>query len=135
LQAGDEEVFFRGYLLPRVTAWVKRPWVAAVLTTLVFAGLHVHVSWPAKAAIVCLGLAFCAATIRTGTLAPAIGMHVMNNSLLALWFPNETNAQVRWTDFWIAAGELLCWMGWLWWVTRGEKKGSTSSTPIAERLP
>jgi uncharacterized protein len=40
LQTSFEELFIRGYLMQGIGLVMKRPWVAAILTSLLFAGMH-----------------------------------------------------------------------------------------------
>jgi membrane protease YdiL (CAAX protease family) len=75
-----EEVFFRGLVYR--AARHRLPWGwAAVLTGLLFAGVHLQVANFLPIAV--LGWAFAAAVERTGSLVPAVAMHGVNN-LVAL---------------------------------------------------
>lgn len=112
-----EEIVFRGYLLTRVAAWVRRPWLAVCISTLVFALVH-HGNAAAYAAIALFGIAFGAACIRAGTLAPMIGLHTAHDTLESLWHPKATNAGATWLDVAFVGVALSIWFGWLLWVTR-----------------
>jgi membrane protease YdiL (CAAX protease family) len=114
---GTEEVVFRGYLQTRVAAWVKRPWVAACISTLIFTCIH-RGNTAAYTAIALFGVAFGAACIRTGTLAPMIGLHTAHDTLESLWRPAEANAGATWMDVVFVAVALSIWFGWLVWATR-----------------
>jgi membrane protease YdiL (CAAX protease family) len=118
LQSTNEEVVFRGYLLTRVAAWVKRPWLAVCVMAIVFTAMHANSSLAAKTAIAAIAIAFGAACVRAGTLAPMIGAHAAQNALQALWFPKDTNAGATWADPLVVVVELSIWLGWLYWATR-----------------
>ncbi len=75
-----EEVFFRGLLYRaarRRLSWGR----AALLTSLVFAAVHLQVANFLPIAV--LGWAFAVAVERTGSVLPAVAMHGVNN-LVAL---------------------------------------------------
>jgi membrane protease YdiL (CAAX protease family) len=112
-----EEIMFRGYLLTRVAAWVKRPWLAVCISALVFALVH-RGNAAAYTAIALFGIASGAACIRAGTLAPMIGLHTAHDTLESLWHPKETNAGATWLDVAFIAVALSIWFGWLLWATR-----------------
>jgi membrane protease YdiL (CAAX protease family) len=113
-----EEVVFRGYLLTRVAAWVRRPWLAVCITAALFAAMHRGANLPAYTAIALFGIGWGAACIRAGTLAPMIGAHVIHDTLAALLLPDDTNAGATWLDVAFVAAALAIWLAWLLWTTR-----------------
>jgi membrane protease YdiL (CAAX protease family) len=115
---GLEEVLFRGYLQPRIGAWVKRPWLAVGIAALAFTVVHRGGSWAAYGAIAFGAVLLGAASIRAGTLAPLLGMHATHDTLEILWHPNETNAGGDRLDTLVWVAGLSIWFGWLLWVTR-----------------
>jgi membrane protease YdiL (CAAX protease family) len=84
LQATQEEVVFRGYLLTRLAAWTKRPCIAVLIMTVAFTAIHLHSNPAAKVGIALFAVAFGAGCIRAGTLAPLIGLHAAHNTLETL---------------------------------------------------
>jgi membrane protease YdiL (CAAX protease family) len=76
-----EEFFFRGFFFTALRAW-KGLWPAAIITGLVFGGIHLG---SADAAFLLplgfFGFALCLLYHRTGSLYPCIALHCMNNSL------------------------------------------------------
>jgi hypothetical protein len=79
----------------------------------------VHRGNPAAyTAIALFGIAFGAACIRSGTLAPMIGLHTTHDTLECLWHPHETNAGANWLDVVFITVALSIWFGWLLWATR-----------------
>jgi membrane protease YdiL (CAAX protease family) len=76
-----EEFFFRGFFFGAMRNW-RGPWPAAVITGLVFGGIHVG---SAEAAFLLplafFGFSLCLLRERTGSLYPGIALHCMNNSL------------------------------------------------------
>jgi uncharacterized protein len=76
-----EEFFFRGYFFTALRNW-KGAWLAAVLTGLVFGGIHAG-SAPAGylVPLAVFGFGLCLLYWRTGSLYPCIALHALNNSL------------------------------------------------------
>jgi CAAX protease family protein len=76
-----EELLFRGYVFGALRGW-RGPWVAAVLTGIVFGAIHV-----ASAPVVflfplgVLGFMLCLLRWRTGSLLPCMAVHAFNNSI------------------------------------------------------
>jgi uncharacterized protein len=116
-----EEVLFRGYLQPRLGAWFKQPWLAVLLIAALFNLLH-RGNAAAHTAITLFGIAWGAACVRAGTLAPAIGAHVVHDTLEALLqpsgHPNQVNASTTWVEVVMLGVALSVWFAWLIWVTR-----------------
>jgi membrane protease YdiL (CAAX protease family) len=76
-----EELFFRGFFFGALRNW-RGPWLAAVLTGLVFGGIHVGsspVGYLVPLAI--FGTGLCLLYEWTGSLYPAIALHALNNSI------------------------------------------------------
>lgn len=84
LQAAGEEYAFRGYGLQAIGAWVRNPWFAIVITSLLFAAAH----GPQNPALFLNRFAFGMIagwlTVRTGGIEAAIGIHVVNNVVILL---------------------------------------------------
>jgi membrane protease YdiL (CAAX protease family) len=76
-----EEFFFRGFFFTALRNW-KGLWPAAILTGLVFGGIHVG-SAPAAflVPLAFFGFALCLLYWKTGSLIPCIVLHCLNNSL------------------------------------------------------
>jgi membrane protease YdiL (CAAX protease family) len=76
-----EELFFRGYFFNALKSW-RGLWPAAVITGLVFGGIHVG-SAPAAylVPLAFFGFALCLLYQRTGSLYPCMALHALNNSL------------------------------------------------------
>jgi membrane protease YdiL (CAAX protease family) len=76
-----EEFFFRGFLFDVLRKW-RGPWVAAVLTSVMFGVVHAG-SAPVEDLIPLgfFGLILCLIRWRTGSLYPGIALHAVNNSL------------------------------------------------------
>lgn len=77
-----EELAFRGYLFPALTRW-RGPWIAAVLTALLFGAAHV-LSSPVEAlpALAVFGFGACLLFWFTGSLLPCVALHAGNNALV-----------------------------------------------------
>ncbi|MBX2842300.1 MAG: CPBP family intramembrane metalloprotease [Flammeovirgaceae bacterium] len=99
IQAGFEELIFRGYLLQGLNQIANNKWVAMILTTLLFAA--VHASNPevkafgeffAMGQYLFMGLLFGYVTIKDKGLEIAWGAHAANNICLSLFITNESFA-------------------------------------------
>jgi membrane protease YdiL (CAAX protease family) len=76
-----EEFFFRGYFFTALRNWRGTP-LAVVLTGLTFGAVHLG-SAPVVylVPLAFLGMVLCGVYLRTRSLYPCIGLHVVNNSL------------------------------------------------------
>ena len=87
IQVTAEELVFRGYLLQRLGAWSQHWLVWAVLPSALFGLLHFDPGLPDSSAYYyavaafLMGLMFCAAIWRSGTLWTAIGIHLAINAV------------------------------------------------------
>lgn len=79
-QAAAEEYVFRGMLMQILGSWVRSPWLAMLLPTLLFALAHIYDIW---GLLVVAAMGFTAAWLawRTGGLEAAVAIHVVNNLL------------------------------------------------------
>ena len=84
LQATAEEVVFRGLFMQIIGSWLKNPWFAILIPTLLFAAAHIYDIW-GLLMVGLMGLAAGWLTWRTGGLEAAIAIHVINN-LVAFGF-------------------------------------------------
>jgi uncharacterized protein len=76
-----EEFFFRGFFFGALRNW-HGVWPAAILTGLVFGGIHAGSSDPAfLLPLAFFGFALCVLYHRTGSLYPCIALHCLNNSV------------------------------------------------------
>jgi membrane protease YdiL (CAAX protease family) len=76
-----EEFFFRGFFFTALRSWCG-PWVAAVITGLVFGGIHAA-SAPVGdlVPLAFFGFVLCLVYWKTGSLYPCIALHALNNTL------------------------------------------------------
>jgi membrane protease YdiL (CAAX protease family) len=76
-----EEIFFRGFFFRTLRNW-RGPWVAALITGIVFGGVHAFGS-PVGflVPLAAFGFGLCLLYWRTGSLLPGIAVHALNNSL------------------------------------------------------
>ncbi|SIO13537.1 type II CAAX endopeptidase family protein [Vannielia litorea] len=90
VQAGTEELFFRGYLTQQIAAGTRAgnwAWMAA--PAILFALLHWTASAGDNAIWFCLwafvfGLVAADLTARAGNLGPALALHIVNNGVALL---------------------------------------------------
>jgi len=76
-----EEFLFRGFIFTALRSW-RGPWLAALITGLVFGGVHAG-SAPAAdlVPLAALGFLLCLVYRYTGSLYPCIALHSLNNSI------------------------------------------------------
>jgi membrane protease YdiL (CAAX protease family) len=77
-QAAAEEFVFRGMLFQAIGSWLRWVPVALVVTTVLFASLHIYDIW-GLLDVSAFGVAAILLTWRTGGLEAAIALHVVNN--------------------------------------------------------
>ncbi|HEY4277505.1 MAG TPA: CPBP family glutamic-type intramembrane protease [Conexibacter sp.] len=76
-----EEFLFRGFFFGAVRNW-RGPWVAAVITAIVFGGIHVGSAGAEfLPPLAILGFLLCIVRWRTGSLVPCIMVHSINNAI------------------------------------------------------
>ena len=97
IQAGAEEVLFRGYLQQQMAARFRSPLVWMVVPSAIFGALHyLPESAGSNALTIAIfagifGLITSDLTARSGTLGPAIALHFFNNvqAILLTSLPND----------------------------------------------
>ncbi len=94
IQVSAEEILFRGYIQSQLAARFSHPAVWMVLPSILFGLLHYQPSimgdatWLIVIWAMLFGLAAADLTARSGTLGPAIALHLINNlSAIALVAP------------------------------------------------
>ena len=84
-----EEFIYRGLLLRGVLKASQMPWLSVILTSLLFAGVHIGSAGPhALPVLFAVGVACAITIVRTNKLGCAVGMHIGFNAinvLLAFW--------------------------------------------------
>ncbi len=76
-----EELFFRGFFFGALRNW-RGPWLAAIITGIVFGGIHVGSSPVGYLVpLMIFGAALCMLYEWTGSLYPAIALHAINNAI------------------------------------------------------
>lgn len=116
-----EEICFRGLILDGLLKTRCRPWLAILISALLFALLHG------------LGANFVTAILfgilvgwlywRTGSIIPGIIIHITNNSLTAIDISNQTNAFYL---IILVVGLVLLAFG-LWWFWKKSINDSATS--------
>lgn len=78
-----EEILFRGWLLRHVSALLRNPLIAVVLTSVIFSAIHGELQPAPFLARVVMGAGFAWMTLRLGGVELATGAHMANNLILA----------------------------------------------------
>ncbi|MFZ1250745.1 MAG: CPBP family intramembrane glutamic endopeptidase [Candidatus Microsaccharimonas sp.] len=73
-----EELLFRGYLFGKLQKHAPI-WIATLITSLLFAA--VHLQWNVAIDVFALSIVLCLLRVATGSLWPAILLHMMKNSI------------------------------------------------------
>lgn len=114
-----EEIFFRGYMQTRLLErW--RPWVAILVTSIIFGLFHVTPHAMANAFVIGLWIGVIA--WRTGSVWPGIACHAFINGMWNIWhvghqvwgFP-ETPPPLLSVIGGMAIVACFCWSAWLLW--------------------
>lgn len=99
LQAGFEEVLFRGYLMQGLAKTFKYKWIPLIITSLIFGGLHFFnpevKEYGAAVALpqyIWSGLFFGICVLLDEGLEMAWGVHAINNIFLSLLFTQDSSA-------------------------------------------
>lgn len=135
LQSAAEEYVFRGLLLQTLTAWFRTPWVAVVVTSVLFLAGHGYNDPLVWCELLLMAVVGCWLTIRTGGLEATIAMHVVNNGLsLALSGLSGVPSLEQAGDY--ALSEVIPFMVAMplygWWVDRAAA-GRELSTVVGGR--
>ena len=110
-----EEICFRGLLLDSLLKTRCRPWVAIIISAVVF-GLF-HGLWAPFVTATLFGLLAGWLYWRTGSIIPGLIIHIANNSLTAIDLTNQTD-----TFYLIAlVGGILLLAYGLWWFWKNVK--------------
>ena len=107
-----EEIGFRGLILGGLLKTRCRPWIAILISALVFALLHGFGAHSVTATL--FGILVGWLYWRTGSIIPGIIIHVTNNALTAIDLSGQPNA-VLWL---ILIVGLLLLAFCLWWFSR-----------------
>jgi uncharacterized protein len=89
-QAAAEELLMRGYYLQGIAWATKRPWLAVILTSVIFGLLHLAnpeikaFGWPFIFEYIFMGIAAGIMTIMDDGTELAIGLHIVNNLYSAI---------------------------------------------------
>lgn len=151
IQVSAEEMIFRGYLMQELAARYRARWIWFVLPQLVFGALHyepaTHGSnaWLVVVSTTLFGLVAADVTVRTGSLWPAIALHLANNFMammvlaldgtmtgLALFVTgvHASDAATVRTYLLADTGFLaLAWLAWMWIASRRARLHSGASRP------
>ncbi|MEI7525977.1 MAG: CPBP family intramembrane glutamic endopeptidase [Mariniphaga sp.] len=99
LQAGFEEVFFRGYLMQGFSQVLKYKWLTLLMTSIIFGGLHFfNPEVKEFGAMITLpqyfwfGLILGICTLMDQGVELALGVHAMNNIFLSVFFTQDSSA-------------------------------------------
>nr|MBQ8251987.1 CPBP family intramembrane metalloprotease [Lachnospiraceae bacterium] len=129
MPAIGEEFLFRGFLMGTLRGKCK-PWVAIIVTTLIFAAYHMSVLKMFTISII--GLGFTVAAYMTGSIFVSMLMHFINNGvsvLISLYpeqvgkmFPILMAESLGAVEMLVTAllGVILAIVGWL--LVKGKKK-------------
>lgn len=83
-QAAAEEYVFRGFALRTLMGWGLAPIVAMIVAVVPFTLGHVY-GWKGMLDVTVFGLCMAWLVVRTGGLEAAIGLHVINNLMGAVF--------------------------------------------------
>ncbi len=79
IQTFTEEFVFRGYVTQGLLLAIRKPWLAAIGSGLIFGAVHVPNGWPQAVNATLFGIATAYIAIETGSIAFTFGIHLVNN--------------------------------------------------------
>ena len=99
LQAGFEEVLFRGYLMQGFSRLIKYKWLTLLVTSFLFGGLHIFNPEVKEYGIVVslsqyiwFGIVLGICTLMDEGLELAWGVHAINNIFLSVFFTQDSSS-------------------------------------------
>jgi membrane protease YdiL (CAAX protease family) len=84
IQTFAEEYVFRGYITQGLMLAIKRPWLAAAVSGLIFGAMHIPNGVPQAISATLFGVILALIAIRTGGIAFGCGLHLANNLFAAV---------------------------------------------------
>jgi hypothetical protein len=115
IQTTAEELFFRGYIMQGVVAWLKEPWIALLLTSLFFGIVHgqnpeiqEYGIAPMMVYYIGAGVLLGLITIFDNSLELAIGIHAAINFYAAVI--SSYSGAVLQTDTILKSGQMNPWI-------------------------
>jgi membrane protease YdiL (CAAX protease family) len=84
VQTFTEEFVFRGYITQGLLLGLRRPWLAALVSGMIFAAAHFANGGPQALNALMFGVVTAYICIRTGGIAFTFGMHLVNNVISAV---------------------------------------------------
>lgn len=133
LQATAEEVVFRGLFMQVLGSWLRSPWFAILIPSVVFALAHIYDIW-GMLVVGMMGFVAAWLTWRTGGLEAAIAIHVVNNliafGILASGITGETAQTAEGAGIELVIGEAVGLALYAWLVMRSFRKRGYGRTRI-----
>jgi membrane protease YdiL (CAAX protease family) len=117
LSPAVEEIFFRGFMQPRLAIlWGPAP--AVLVTSVCFAALHLDIAGPHMALAFVLSLYLGFVAHLTGSTLPAIVCHVINNTAFVLLTALRLTPTDREVNTALVVGGAVAFLGCLAWLRR-----------------
>lgn len=133
LQAAAEELVFRGMLMQALGSWLRSPWIAIIVPSVLFALSHIYDIW-GLLAVLAMGIVAAWISWRTGGLEAAITLHVVNNWVAFAFMVIGVGGQTAQTESSGGVGSLIGTVVGLvlyaWWVDRSFAKRDGVRTRI-----
>jgi membrane protease YdiL (CAAX protease family) len=123
LPAMVEEFFFRGALQGLLSRWFAKPWVAIVVTAIIFSAIHL--SWYGFLPRAMLGVVLGAVFYITGNLWYSVLMHFVNNAAAVIYLYVQQQqgkpmdmTQTTMFPLWAGAISLVVIVSLIWWLAK-----------------
>lgn len=125
IQSAAEEMVFRGLLMQVIGSWLKSPWFAIVIPSVLFGFAHIYDVW-GWLSVVAMALIAGWISWRTGGLEAAISLHVINNWVAFGFMTAGVGGATAQTESSGGLGSLIGTVVGLllyaWWVDRGFRR-------------
>lgn len=133
LQATAEEVAFRGMLMQIIGSWLRNPWYAILIPSVLFAVAHIYDIW-GMLVVGLMGVAAAWLTWRTGGLEAAMSIHIVNNliafGVLSSGVTGETGQTVEGAGLASVISQALGLALYVWLVVRTFRKHGYGRTRV-----
>ena len=124
IQTTAEELFFRGYFMQGLTSYLRKPWLALIISSILFGAIHLqnpeiykYGVIPMQMYYVSAGLLLGLMTVFDDGLELAIGVHWATNFFGAVCLSYE--GSVLQTDSILKGSEVNAWLGTILFILAG----------------
>ena len=121
VQSAAEEFVYRGVMMQVLGSWIRSPWPAIVVPSILFGLSHIYDIW-GLLSVTAMGLSAAWLTWRTGGLEVAVTLHIVNNwvafGFMVVGFGGETGQTANGGSLATLLGTVAGLALYTWWMDR-----------------